>query len=191
MHDIKHTQGRIGDGEGSRDDGEVLRDIVGNAEGGQCAARHQQLLADLHDLDQLGGVAVQVDHVGGLPGGLGAGVHSHGHIRLGQGRGVVGAVAGHGDQPAAGLGIPDQLELGLGSGLGQEVIHTGFGGNGRGRQRVIAGNHDRLDAHLAQLGETFLDAALDDIFQVDHAQGFIVAHHHQGRATGAGDPFNR
>ena len=37
-----------------RDDGEILRDVVGDGEGGQRAAGHQQLLADLHDLDELG-----------------------------------------------------------------------------------------------------------------------------------------
>ena len=57
----------IGGGEGGRDDGEVLGHVVGDAEGGQRAARHQQLLADLHDLDELGRVGVEVDHVARLP----------------------------------------------------------------------------------------------------------------------------
>ena len=36
---------------------------------------HEQLLADLDDLDQLRGIAVQVDHVPDFRGRLGAGVH--------------------------------------------------------------------------------------------------------------------
>ena len=43
-------------------------------------------------------------------------------IRLGQGRGVVGAVAGHGHELAALLLGPDELHLGLRGGLSQEVI---------------------------------------------------------------------
>ena len=37
------------------------------------------------------------------------------------------------------------------------------------------GDHHRLDAHLAQVGEALLDAAFDDILQVDHAQRLAVA----------------
>ena len=66
-------------------------------------AGDQQLLADLDDLDELRRVRVEVDHVPGLLGGLGAGVHGHADVGLGQRRGVVGAVAGHGDEVAAGL----------------------------------------------------------------------------------------
>ena len=55
---------------------------------------------------------------------LGAGVHGHGHVGLGQRRRVVGAVAGHGHQPAFRLDVPDQLQLGLGRGLGEEIVHA-------------------------------------------------------------------
>ena len=66
-------------------------------------AGDEELLADLHDLDQLRRVRVEVDHVPGFLGRLGAGVHGHADVGLGQGGGVVGAVAGHGDEVAAGL----------------------------------------------------------------------------------------
>ena len=66
----------------------------------------QQLLADLDDLDELGRVGVEVDHVAGLLRGRRAGVHRDPDVGLGQRRGVVGAVAGHGDQPAALLLAP-------------------------------------------------------------------------------------
>ena len=49
------------------------------------------------------GIGVEVDHVAGFLGGLGAGVHGHAHVGLGQRRGVVGAVAGHGHELALGL----------------------------------------------------------------------------------------
>ena len=86
-----------------RHDREVLRHVVGDREGRQRAARHQELLADPHHLDQLGRVAVEVDHVAGLPRGLGTGVHGHADVGLRQRRRVVRAVAAHGDQPSRGL----------------------------------------------------------------------------------------
>ena len=86
-----------------RDDGEVLRHVVGDRESGQRAAGDQHLLADLDDLDELGRVAVEVHHVAGLARGLGAGLHRHADVGLGERRGVVGAVAAHGDQPALAL----------------------------------------------------------------------------------------
>ena len=70
--------------------------IVRNAKGGH-AARHQQLLADFDDLDELGRVTVEVHHVAGFARGLGAGVYGHADIGLRQRRGVVGAVTDHGD----------------------------------------------------------------------------------------------
>ena len=131
-------------------DGEIFGHVVGDAEGGQRAAGHQQLLADLDDLDQLGRVAVEIDHVAGFLGGLGAGVHGHADVGLGQRRGVVGAVAGHGDQVARGLLLLEQGQLVFGRGLGEEIIHARFLGDGGGGQRVVAGDHDRLDAHRAE-----------------------------------------
>ena len=53
-HDVQPSEHRIRARERRRDDGEILRHVVGQAEGGQRPAGHQQLLADLDDLDQLG-----------------------------------------------------------------------------------------------------------------------------------------
>ena len=66
-----------------------------------------------------------------------------------------------------GLVLADQLQLGLRRGLGEEVVDAGLGGDRRGGEPVVAGDHDRLDAHAAQLGEALLDAALDDVLQLD------------------------
>ena len=41
----------------------------------------------------------------------------------------------------------------LGRRLGQEVVDAGLGGDGRGGERVVAGDHDGADAHVAQLRE--------------------------------------
>ena len=50
----------------------------------------------------------------GLARGLGAGVHRHADVGLGERGRVVGAVAGHRDQPAVGLLLADQRELASG-----------------------------------------------------------------------------
>ena len=83
---------------------------------------------------------------------------------------VVGAVAGHGDEAPALLVLADERELGLGRGLGEVVVDAGLGGDRRGGQRVVAGDHDGLDAHAAQLGEALLDAALDDVLELHDAE---------------------
>ena len=82
----------------------------------------RQLLADLDDLDELGRVRVEIDHVARFLGGLRAGVHRHADIGLGERGRVVGAVAGHRDEVARLLLLADECELVLRRGLGEEVI---------------------------------------------------------------------
>ena len=62
------------------------------------------------------------------------------------------------------------FELRLGRRLGEEVVDAGLGGDRGGGERVVAGDHHRLDAHAAQLGEALLDAALDDVLELDDAE---------------------
>ena len=138
----------------------------------QRAARHQQLFPDLHDLDELRRVAVEIDHVAGFARGLRAGVHRHADIGLRESGRVVRAVAGHGDEPALRLLVADAPQFVLGRGLRHEIIHAGFRGDRAGGERVVAGDHDGADAHFAKLREAFLDAAFDDVFQLDHAERF-------------------
>lgn len=123
-HHVQRFQARILRDEDRRQDGEVLRDVVGDREGGQRAARDEQLLADLHHLDELRRIAVEVHHVAGLARRLRAGLHGEADIGLGPRRRVVGAVAGHRDQTPFSLGTADIGELVLGRRLGEEVIHA-------------------------------------------------------------------
>ncbi len=138
VHDVERVERRVRRGERGRDDREVLRDVVGDAERRERAARHEELLADLDDLDELGRVRVEVDHVAGLLRRLRAGVHRDGDVGLRERGRVVRAVAGHRDEAAALLVIADERELRLGRRLGEEVVDAGFGGDGGGRQRVVA-----------------------------------------------------
>ena len=187
MHHVEHAQLRVDRGEQRRQDREVLGHVVGDGKGGERATGHQQFLANLHHVQQLGRVAVEVDHVGRFAGSLGAIVHRHAHVSLGQGRGIVGAVAAHSDQTAVVLFVANAREFFLWRGFGEHVIHTSFGSNRSGRQRVVAGDHHSADAQFAQLGETFADAGLDHVLEVDRTEQFAIGTHQQRRTTALGD----
>ena len=47
--------------------------------------------------------------------------------------------------------------------LGDEVVDTGFGGNGAGGHRVVAGDHDGANAHRAYAGDALANAGLQHI----------------------------
>ena len=160
--------------EHGRNDGKVLGHIVCDAEGGQSPACHEHLLADLDDLDELGGVRIEIHHVAGLLGSLRARVHGNTHVGLGKGRGIVGAVAGHGNQMPRRLLLPDERQLVLRPGLRQEVIDPGLFGDGCGGKPVIARNHDGFYTHGPESLETVLQASFDDVFEVDDPQHPLV-----------------
>ena len=82
-------------------------------------------------------------------------------VGLGERRGVVRAVAGHGDEPAARLLPADEGQLVLGCRFGEEVVDAGLGGDRRRGERVVAGDHHGADPHRAQLGEPIDEAVLD------------------------------
>ena len=185
VHDVELVERRDHREEHRRDDGEVLRHVVRDRERGEGSAGDQQLLADLDDLDELGRVGVEVDHVPGLLGGLRAGVHGDADVGLGERGRVVGAVAGHGDEPPAGLLAADQRHLVLGRGFGEEVVDAGFVGDGRRGERVVAGDHHRADAHESQLVEALAHALLDDVLELDHAE------HARTAVVGVGDDQRR
>ena len=110
-------------------------------------------------------------------------VHGNANIRLSQRRSVIGTVAAHCNELAFGLLIADQPQLVLRCRLGQEVIDTRFGGNGSCGDSVVAGDHDRADAHAAQLVEALSDAALDDILEMNDAEKTTIACDRQRRSS--------
>ena len=168
-------------------DREVLRHVVGDREGRQRAARHQQLLADRDDLDQLGRVAVEVDHVAGFLGRLRARVHRQPDVGLRQRRRVVGAVAHHRDEFAVGLLLAQIGELLLGRRLGDVVVDPRLGGDGLGGERIVAGDHHRAQAHQPQLRHPLLDVRLEDILERHDAGDRRVLGDDQGRRPAAAD----
>ena len=189
-HDVERAEHRERHEEHRGNDREVLRHVVGDRERRQRAAGDEELLADLHDLDQLGRVRVEVDHVPCFFRGLRAGVHGHADVCLGERRSVVGAVAGHGDQLAVGLLASDERHLVFWRRLCQKVIDAGFGRDRRGGERVVAGDHHRLDAHRPQMREPIADAALDDVLQMNDAEGAAALGDDERRAAGAGHTLN-
>ena len=157
----------------------------------ESAARHQQLLSDFDDLNQLGGIRIQVHHVSRFFRGLRAGIHGDAYVGLGQGGSVVGAVSGHGYQFSVRLFAPDQVHFFFGSGLGKKVIDPGFAGNRGGGERIVARDHDGANAHGTQLAEAFLDAAFHDVLELDHTERVLVLRDHQRRTAGARDLLDR
>ena len=65
-----------------------------------------------------------------------------------------------------------RLSFVLRRGLRHEIVHAGFGGDGGGGQRIVAGDHHGADAHLAQLREALLDAAFDHVLELNDAEHF-------------------
>ena len=183
MHDVQDTQLGNRRHKHGRNDCKILCNIVRNGEGGEGAAGDEQLLADLHHFQNFGGVRVQIHHVGGFLGCGGAGVHGQAHIGLGKGGGVVGAVAGHGNDFSLGLLFFDDANLVLGLALGNKTVHPGFLCNGGCGQGIVAGAHDGFDADGAQTLKTLCHAGLDGVFQVNNAQNLVVLAHDQGRAA--------
>ncbi len=187
VHDVEDVQLREGAGEHGGDDGEIFGYVVGDGKSGERAASDQQLLADFHDLDELGGIGIEIDHVAGFLGGLRAGVHGYADIGLSEGGSVVGAVAGHGDEFAFGLLALDQRHFVFGLGFGEKIVDSGLAGDGRGGERVVAGDHHGANAHGAEVVETLAHAAFDDVGEGDDAEHAAVFGDEQRSAAGVGN----
>ena len=193
-HDVEGLELRVDTAKRRGHDRKILGDVVGEAEGRQAASRHKQLLADGDDLQQLRGVAVEIDHVAGLLGRLRAGIHGYGDIGLSQGWGVVGAVARHRDQMPLLLVAADHRELRLGRGLREEVVDARLGGDRGGGERIVTGDHHGADPHRAKLLKAFRDTPFHDVLQLDDAQHARTVGDDQRRGArlghGVADPLH-
>ena len=83
----------------------------------------------------------------GLFSSLRSRVHRYADVGLSKGRRVVRSVTRHRDETPGGLLASDQLHLRFGRGLRKEIIDPRFTWRSRGGQRIVAGNHDRANAH--------------------------------------------
>ena len=77
---------------------------------------------------------------------------------------------------------PDQVQLVLGGGLGQEIVHPRLGGDGGGGSGLSPVIIMVLMPIGRKLREALLDAALDDVLEVDDAEHLVRSGHHQRRA---------
>ncbi len=75
--------------------------------------------------------------------------------------------------------------------LGQKIVEPRFARNRRRRQRVIAGDHHRADAHGAQMLEALAHPAFDDILQVHDTENAAVFGDQQRSSTRIRYPFDR
>ena len=157
----------------------------------QRASRDEQLFADSHDLNQLGRIAVEIDHIPGFFRSHRPGVHRNADIGLGQCRRVVCAVAGHRDQAAASLFLADVFQFVLRSCLCKEIIDTGFVRDGRGGKRVISRNHDGANSHCSERCKAFLHSTLDDVFEVNQPEDSCPVRNSQRRSTIPRDLFGQ
>src|SRR5205807_2191192 len=96
------------------------------------------------------------DDVGGFDGDVGATAHRHANIRLHQGRGVVDAVADHGDASS-----PLCLQLAHDLGLlpwqdaRTHVVNTDFASHVCSGTLVVSRHQDRGDASMPHGGDGF------------------------------------
>ena len=86
-----------------------------------------------------------------------------------------------------------RISLSLVSGVAwaRKSSTPGFGGDRRGGERIVAGDHHGADAHAAQLGEALPDAALDDVLQMDDAEQAAVLAPRPAACRPTGDRLGR
>src|ERR1700692_4410553 len=93
----------------------------------------------------------QIDHVGGFGGDVACAPHGYNDAWRSQRRGVVNAVADHGDMAALRLELPYAIQLLFGEQLGFDVGNAGFSCNYFGGAATVAGEHDAvLDLEFVQ-----------------------------------------
>ena len=140
--------------EGDKQHARSQRDADGVIEEGP-----EQILLDVADYragelnggDSVEQVALHQDDVGGFDGDIGAGADGNAHIRSCQGRGIVDAVADHGDLLALRLELAHFLLLILGENLRYHPVNAGLAADGFGGLFVVAGEHDHINAQLFEL----------------------------------------
>ena len=115
-------------------------------------------------------VALHQDDVGRFDGDIGAGANGNAHIGSGQGRGIIDAVADHGNLFALGLELADLLLLILGEDLCHHPVDAGLAADGLGGFLVIAGEHHHIDAQLFEFSNGLAAGRLDHIGHRDQAK---------------------
>ena len=133
--------------------------------------------------------AVHQHHVRSVDGDVCACTNGHADVRPGQGRGVVNAVAHHGDTSML-LQLADDGFLAVGQYPGNHFIHTSLGTNGLSSTLIVAGEHHHTDAHVLELLHRLGTVFLDGVCHGNHAGHLIPCSKEQGcfalRSQGTG-----
>jgi len=58
--------------------------------------------------------------------------------------------------------------------LSKKVIHSGLGCNRSGSHRIVPCNHNGLNSHFPKICKFFLNALLDNIFQMNDSKDFMI-----------------
>ena len=106
--------------------------------------------ADLDGRDDALQAAFDEGHVARLDGHVGAGADGEADVGLGQGRGIVDAVADHADGLALELQLLHFMGLAVGQHFGEHALDADLARDGLGRALVVARQHDDLDAQAFQ-----------------------------------------
>src|SRR5205085_1488489 len=84
----------------------------------------------------------------------------------------------------------DDADLVLGLRLRDEIIDASFPGDRCRGQRIVAGDHDGLDAHAAEFVEALAHAGLYCVLQIHHANDATIHHQCQRGTALARDPLD-
>ena len=164
--------------EGDKQHARSQRDADGVVEEGP-----EQILLDVADHragefnggDSVEQVALHQDDVGGFDGDIGAGADGNAHVRSCQGRGIVDAVADHGDLLALCLELAHFLLLILGENLRYHPVNAGLAADGFGGLLVVAGEHDHINAQLFELRNGLTAGGLHHIRHGDESDDSAAA----------------
>ena len=161
-------------GDDRRENDQDLRQVAGEEEVDHLAQVAVDDAALPHRADDGGEVVIDEHDVRRGPGHVGA-VSSHrdADVGAGQGRRVVHAVAGHGDDLAPSLQRRDQLELAFRRHPAADRLgcETELASDRLGRGALIARQHHDRDAGLLAAGDRVAHAGTQRIDERDEAQG--------------------
>ena len=124
--------------------------------------------------------ALHQHHVRGVDGHVRARADGDADVRAGERRGVVDAVADHGD-PAILLELADHRLLAVREHAGHDLVHAGLRADGLRRALVVAGQHHHADAHVPELADGLRAVLLDDVGHGDDARRDAVLEKQQRR----------
>ena len=188
VHDVQRRDRRERRHQHRGNDGEIFRDVVGDAERRERAARDQQLFPDFDDLDELRRIGVEVDHVAGFLARPACRCSSPRRRRPGRAR-ARRWCRRRSSRPDGPPLVPRGCASSLSSGVAwaRKSSTPASAAMAAAVSWIVAGDHHGADAHFAKLGEALLDAAFDDVFQMNHAEHFAAFGDDQRRAAGAGD----